>query len=230
MKFVPPLPAEKRQSIENLGFGILNKVALFYDKPFWDSNADYIGTPFHQTKCLLAGYASQNRGEYYLFVNMYKLIGVPALVAVITGQAAIDVESKPSKAVLASIHAVMKTVRLVLCFSNKSRSMVPKLPNRQGQVICFESVIYELVITRWRSDPFACGSYSYVATGSSGKDYDILGQPVSDYLFFAGEATTRFVRFSFLCLIEKNPPINCQRCLHFRNQGSLEHCESLPAP
>lgn len=37
----------------------------------------------------------------------------------------------------------------------------------------------ESVVTRWRADPWARGSYSYVAVGSSGSDYDLLAAPVA---------------------------------------------------
>ena len=34
-------------------------------------------------------------------------------------------------------------------------------------------------MTRWRADPWSRGSYSFVATGSSGNDYDVMSAPVS---------------------------------------------------
>jgi lysine-specific histone demethylase 1 len=34
-------------------------------------------------------------------------------------------------------------------------------------------------VTRWRADPWSRGSYSFVAVGSSGSDYDILAVPVT---------------------------------------------------
>ncbi|CAH8297863.1 unnamed protein product, partial [Schistosoma turkestanicum] len=34
-------------------------------------------------------------------------------------------------------------------------------------------------VTRWRTDPYSRGSYSYVAVGATGADYDILGEPVA---------------------------------------------------
>ena len=45
-------------------------------------------------------------------------------------------------------------------------------------------------ITRWRADPFARSSYSFLAVGSSPDDRRALAAPVGDRLFFAGEATS----------------------------------------
>ena len=45
--------------------------------------------------------------------------------------------------------------------------------------------------TRWGRDPFACGSYSYVAVGSTPADIDTLAEPVGGRVFFGGEATYR---------------------------------------
>lgn len=47
----------------------------------------------------------------------------------------------------------------------------------------------ESIITRWRSDPYARGSYSYIAPGATGEDYTRMAAPVADKVFFAGEAT-----------------------------------------
>lgn len=45
-------------------------------------------------------------------------------------------------------------------------------------------------VTRWRSDPFARGSYSYPALGISLDDFDTLAEPLGQRVLFAGEATT----------------------------------------
>ncbi|MFZ4815987.1 MAG: FAD-dependent oxidoreductase [Phototrophicaceae bacterium] len=47
------------------------------------------------------------------------------------------------------------------------------------------------LISRWRSDPFALGAYSYYPVGASLDDREALADPVNDVLFFAGEATHR---------------------------------------
>ena len=46
------------------------------------------------------------------------------------------------------------------------------------------------VITRWHNDPYSLGSYSYLAPGVSVNNYKLLGKPVNNRLFFAGEATS----------------------------------------
>jgi monoamine oxidase len=45
-------------------------------------------------------------------------------------------------------------------------------------------------ITRWGTDPFSLGSYSYNAVGSTPQMRRDLAAPLGDALFFAGEATT----------------------------------------
>lgn len=49
----------------------------------------------------------------------------------------------------------------------------------------------ETVVTRWLSDPFSLGSYSYVGASATGEDYDLIAKPVSSTLFFAGEASSK---------------------------------------
>ena len=54
-------------------------------------------------------------------------------------------------------------------------------------------------MTRWKTDEWTRGSYSYVSVGSSGVDYDKMAEPVNadpagsvlPHLFFAGEHTMR---------------------------------------
>ena len=44
--------------------------------------------------------------------------------------------------------------------------------------------------SQWSRDPFARGCYAYIACGSHPRDIALLGQPIGDRLFFAGEATS----------------------------------------
>ena len=47
----------------------------------------------------------------------------------------------------------------------------------------------DALVTRWGSDPWTLGSYSYVPVGSSFERYAALAEPIGDRVFFAGEAT-----------------------------------------
>ncbi len=47
-------------------------------------------------------------------------------------------------------------------------------------------------ITRWNSDPFSLGSYSYTPVGSKQSYRRQIGMPVENKVFFAGEATSQF--------------------------------------
>lgn len=46
-------------------------------------------------------------------------------------------------------------------------------------------------VTQWASDEFSRGSYSYVAVGCTGQEYDTLALPVSRCVLFAGEHTCK---------------------------------------
>ncbi len=47
----------------------------------------------------------------------------------------------------------------------------------------------DYVITRWRKDRFARGSYSFLAIDAKPEDREVIAQPTGGRLFFAGEAT-----------------------------------------
>ncbi|XP_051138983.1 lysine-specific histone demethylase 1 homolog 3 [Andrographis paniculata] len=109
------------------------------------------------------------RGRCFMFWNVKKTVGAPVLIALLVGKAALDGQRmNPSDHVS---HALL--VLRVLFGEDKVPDPVAS------------------VVTNWGTDPYSYGAYSYVAVGSSGEDYDLLGQPVDNCLFFAGEATCK---------------------------------------
>ncbi len=104
---------------------------------------------------------------YSYFVNLQRLCGVPALMGYVAGKLARRLE-------LASDD---ETVARALRPLRRTFGSVPE-PE-------------EVWLTRWASDPYSCGSYSYVPIGAYGGEFDWLRAPVADRLFFAGEATHR---------------------------------------
>ncbi|XP_056016199.1 lysine-specific histone demethylase 1A-like isoform X1 [Ostrea edulis] len=118
------------------------------------------------------GSTTASRGELFLFWNLYK---APVLLALVAGEAAAIMENVSDDVIVGRSLVVLKGI-----FGNNA---VPQ-PK-------------ETLVTRWRADPWARGSYSFVAAGSSGNDYDLMATPVSNSsgslprLFFAGEHTIR---------------------------------------
>ncbi|XP_071495528.1 lysine-specific histone demethylase 1A-like [Diadema antillarum] len=127
------------------------------------------------------GSTTASRGELFLFWNLYK---APVLLALVAGEAAQIMENVSDDVIVGRCLTVLKGI-----FGNNA---VPQ-PK-------------DAVVTRWRADPWSRGSYSYVAAGSSGNDYDLMATPVTPTpivpgappqannlprLFFAGEHTIR---------------------------------------
>ncbi|XP_015756126.1 PREDICTED: lysine-specific histone demethylase 1A-like isoform X1 [Acropora digitifera] len=174
VQFYPALPEWKTAAIHRMGFGNLNKVVLCFDRVFWDPNTNLFGH---------VGSTTANRGELFLFWNLYKS---PVLIALVAGEAANKLENVSDEIIVGSAIAVLKGI-----FGS---SAVPQ-PK-------------ETVVTRWKSDEWSRGSYSFVAAGSSGNDYDLMASPVAPpsvpgmppgnpsqpnppRVFFAGEHTIR---------------------------------------
>ncbi|XP_005177670.2 possible lysine-specific histone demethylase 1 [Musca domestica] len=128
------------------------------------------------------GSTTASRGELFLF---WSISSSPVLLALVAGRSAAIMENVSDDVIVGRCIAVLKGI-----FGNGS---VPQ-PK-------------ETVVTRWRADPWARGSYSFVSVGSSGSDYDLLAAPVIPpnvtnpkpnqeldelpRLFFAGEHTIR---------------------------------------
>lgn len=151
--FDPPLPDAKRAAIRRLGFGLLDKVVLRFDTPFWtrqfDADTDMIG---------IAG-RDQPVSD---LVNSMRFTEVPLLIGLRGGANARARESESDRRSVEDLVALLRS------------------PEPTGAIV-----------TRWGQDPFARGSYSFLAVGSSPDDQDALAAPVGDRLAFAGEATHR---------------------------------------
>jgi len=169
--FNPPLPDWKKEAVQRLGYGNLNKVVLCFDRIFWDNTSNLFGH---------VGSTTASRGELFLFWNLYK---APVLLALVAGEAAAIMENVSDDVIVGRCIAVLKGI------FGTTNVPTPK----------------ETVVTRWRADPWSRGSYSFVSTGSSGNDYDILATPVipgnpakgndmiknPPRIFFGGEHTIR---------------------------------------
>src|ERR1700761_7582319 len=108
---------------------------------------------------------ARRRGRFYLIWNASKISGIPALVALMAGNAAHDTETTDTKTLLSEVDGRLRKVF--------SKTIPAPL---------------EVIVTRWKRDPFTRGTYSYVGPKTRPEDYDIMAQSVGN-LHFAGEAT-----------------------------------------
>jgi monoamine oxidase len=102
-----------------------------------------------------------------IFFNLYSFIKKPILLGLYGGERAKKIENFSDKEI------IQKTMQ------NLRQHFGAEIPDPEA-----------FFISRWFNDPFSYGSYSYLATGATSEDYKALAQPVSDWLFFAGEATS----------------------------------------
>ena len=113
-------------------------------------------------------YIGPEIGVWAEFFNFFKYTGKPILVAFNPGKYGKAIEQLSDQAIVAE---AMKVLHKMYGTS---------IPNPDAWQV-----------TRWASDTFTRGSYSYIPPGAKGTDYDILAEPVGKSLFFAGEATQR---------------------------------------
>ncbi|XP_057997278.1 lysine-specific histone demethylase 1 homolog 1 isoform X2 [Hevea brasiliensis] len=136
IEFVPELPQRKKDAIQRLGYGLLNKVALLFPYNFWGGEIDTFG---HLTE---------------------------------------DSSMRVKFETMSPVESVKRVLEILRGIFHPKGIVVPD----PVQAVC----------TRWGKDCFTYGSYSYVAVGSSGDDYDILAESIGDgRVFFAGEATNK---------------------------------------
>ncbi|KAL6764103.1 flavin-containing amine oxidoreductase-domain containing protein [Haematococcus lacustris] len=162
LRFSPPLSSAKQDAIHRLGFGVLNKLVMLFPHAFWDQGLDTLGQ---------VAADPQDAGLFFLFYAYPPhLAGTGAiLAALVSGASAQRFESVP-------VEQAVERVMAALRAAHEGKGVVVPDP-------------LQAVGTRWAADPMCYGSYSSVAVGATGEDYDTLAMDVRGRLFFAGEAT-----------------------------------------
>nr|XP_002132119.1 spermine oxidase-like [Ciona intestinalis] len=166
--FNPPLPKSKASVINSIGFGILNKVILYYEEQFWEDDVMVMNLLWDEL----------NDGNKFgiQIVNFHVLqdarSGKSYLVGWASGDNAVKLERMSDEEI-----SDVCTDLFRKCF---------------GKEVSRPDAIY---VTRWHSDPFSLGSYSYAAVNSNAEDNTVLAEPVvgdnneKPQILFAGEAT-----------------------------------------
>lgn len=164
VEFIPQLPTEKREAIEHMNMGTMNKVIMLFPQVFWGT-PEYIS---YVPPAYWSGKEWVNKGKWTQFYNMDTFIHKPVLFALVAGDFAVDLENQTDE----------QTIQGAMTILHKIYG--PNIPN---------PVAYK--ITRWGKDPYSEGSYASLRPGAleDGEDYVNLAKPIGKHLYFAGEAT-----------------------------------------
>ena len=111
-------------------------------------------------------YISPRHGEWTEWVSLLRTTGKPVLLGFNAADQGRAIEALTDPQIVDSAMATLRTM-----FGNQ-------IPAPQS---------YQ--ITRWASDPFSYGSYSFLAVGATPAMRQHLAAPLAQQVFFAGEAT-----------------------------------------
>lgn len=163
--------------------GVLEKGSIEFSPPLPQSklnaienlemgvlNKVYLQFPevFWEKDTELIGYIGKEKGHWAEFYNMYYYIEEPILLGFNAAEYGRKIEKFSDKEIIADVMNVLKKIYGV------------DIPQPTGYLI-----------TRWGSDEFSGGAYSYVGAGGTANDYELLAEPLANKLFFAGEATSK---------------------------------------
>ena len=166
VKFSPPLPIKKQDAITKMGNGICNKCILYWEDKddfvvFWPKKRDWLVrlAPLDST-------TTSGQDAWLEFYNAYKFNGNrPVLVGFSSGRDASAIEELTDEQVVRDAVSSL-------------RAMFGEVPEPT-----------KAIVTRWESDEFSRGSYSFLSVGCTQQYRAELGKSVDRKLFFAGEAT-----------------------------------------
>lgn len=96
--FWPALPQAKQAAISSMGMGNVNKFLLVWDRPFWETDLDYIG------------YTPVQKGKFNLFLNLGKFAPIHALVTFAFGDYAHKTETMSDDRISGEIMAHLRTI------------------------------------------------------------------------------------------------------------------------
>ena len=178
--FEPPLPVSKRDSINTVGFGLLDKLYLQFATPFWRKPLGLEGDKY------LFGNSSGHNSHHYMFTDFGLTLGTesdapPILMTLISGKEAVQCEMLSEEEM---VQEAVETLKEILA------------PMEVPSPIAFKR-------TQWGIDKFSRGCYTFLPPGATDQDFNMLQSPVNGNgdslvlegsetmrLFFAGEHTT----------------------------------------
>eukprot|EP00249_Psilotum_nudum_P005943 c19340_g1_i1 orf=52-1938(-) len=221
--FQPPLPSWKTEAISRLGFGVVNKLFLQLDPEVEEPLRSHLQLVYKQEPPMSDNIPWWFRKTFSL-CPVYD--GSSTLLAWFAGDEALHMESLSDEAIVSGVVNTLSEFGIEHrssltrnepregmpsaekdCSSDSpvhSQESCPKRQPKTGTTSRLPTMFKAILHSSWGRDPLFRGSYSYVAVGSSGQDFDTMAEPLPKchslltappppplQLLFAGEATDR---------------------------------------
>ncbi|KAH0555606.1 spermine oxidase [Cotesia glomerata] len=155
--FNPPLPQYKKEAIEKLMFGTVDKIFLEYDRPFLNPGVSEVLLLWDDTASDSEDTKDKDISKtWYRKIYSFTKLSETLLLAWISGREAEYMESLTTKEISDACTMILRK------FLNDPFVPLPK----------------NCLRTSWFSQPWTCGSYTAVATGSSQLDIEALAEPL----------------------------------------------------
>jgi monoamine oxidase len=185
IKFSPPLPVTKVETINKFGMAVLNRVMLHFPRAFWPSDTYTLGF----LPNLTAAFETSTNNDADV-----RAWATAPLFSVAVNNA---YEDRP-------IHS---GAIMTFMIGGDSSASILSLSDQEIRARCLELLRdafgatnvpepTDMNITNWAGDAFAKGSYAYLRVGTDLTEaVDILTEPVNydgrPTIYFAGEATLK---------------------------------------
>ncbi len=161
LRFSPPLPQAKMKALERIGYG---KEAVLNKAAV---RLERFPCPTHQQRLGQLPKDLSESPSFVLWTHMGPLLGNPVLMGYTSGKTAARMD----------LHDTDEELQWKV-----KQSLFQMFGKRLPE-------IRDLLVTRWLSDPWARGSYSYETPRNTSDDRKELARPIANRIFFAGEAT-----------------------------------------
>lgn len=122
--------------------------------------------PFWNTDLQYIGYTPETKGKFNYFLNVKKYTNANALMTFAFGDYSKETEEMNDSQITNEIMAHLKSIY---------GENIPEPSN--------------MLRTKWSSNVYTYGSYSFAPSGTSSNDFRIFEQPINNKVFFAGEHT-----------------------------------------
>lgn len=173
--FEPALPEYKRDSIDHLLFGTVDKIYLEFERPFLNQDISEIMLLWENDLPEAESESSEQTKEFwYKKIYSFSKINDTLLLGWISGKEAEHMETLDDQTVSDKCTELLKKFLKDPCIPNPKRCVRYLIDKLFLNVFLTECQCR----TSWKNQPYSRGSYTSIAVGASQEDIENISQPL----------------------------------------------------